>query len=410
MDVLVVGAGVAGLTAARRLVRRRCDVRVVEARSRLGGRVRTDRWDGAPVELGATWIHGRKGNPIFVQARKRGLTLRRSRGEVAASDGAEWSSRALRRLERDVRRVMDYWRAGQGRGPDVSLAEAMPPGPRTAAVDRRLRDVALDYGADLAMLGRDAWDEDEAYAGGDFWVREGLDRLVHALAKGLDVQMDTVVTAIDVGADTVAVHTDQGVVTARTVICTVPLGVLKSGAIRFAPALPPALAQAVSHLGAGDATTLALELDRPVQETPCDFFTDLGADPLWDGDVYWPGPLHGQAVVFGQTVGVAARDAEADPEAAAAKILATMARVLGRPAPTLVGLRASAWHQDPFARGAWSFNPVGVPLEVRAAFDDVPGPVFFAGEHTSADYPGTMHGAWHSGRRAAARVLRWLDV
>jgi len=412
VDVVVVGAGVAGLTAAGVLARAGLEVEIVEARDRVGGRVLTDRRWGVPIELGATWIHGRKGNPIFVRARRNGLDLRRSRSELVASGGRPWSGEELRSLERDFRRVWQHWEGSKRPGPDRSLWDALPPGRIEPALEARLRDVALDYGTDLDELGLEAWEEDGIYAGGDFWVMPGMDRVIELLVDPeVPVQHGAAVRAITTRPDGVVVQTDEATREARAAICTVPLGVLQAGAIRFAPELPDSLVHAIGALGAGRAWTVAMRLTEPVLTEPVDFVTDLGPDAPWPDDVYWPEPAREQPVLVGMTVGrVALAMQEAGPEAAAERIRQTVERVTGRPAPPVTDVVVSSWSRDPHALGTWSHNPVGAPHEVRRAFASPElAPLFFAGEHTDLDYPGTLHGAWHSGRDAAERALRRLE-
>lgn len=388
-DVLVLGAGLAGLAAARRLARNGREVIVLEARGACGGRVRTDPTLGGPVELGACWVHRRKGNPITKLCKRHGVGLTKvdDADERWFDDGHPADPKPWRK---PLRRVERAWHAAKD-GPDRSLGSLLPPldpGPaRLAAL------VADDLGEDLDRLGVHAWDEDEEFKGPDAWIPGGLDVLVHALASGVDVRHGQIVEHVD---PTGVVRTAQGTWHARHVVVALPLGVLQAHAWPW----PPALTAAIAALSPGRVHTIASRYPEGV--LPRHTF-------LLDTTI--PEVIHLRTLVTGHPIAVAhavgdlaASLETAGTEAAAARLHTQLERLIG-PLPDPLASMGSAWIGDPFTRGGYSSCPPGVPNRVRRAFHTSVGVVTFAGEHTSEAYPGTMHGAWLSGRRAATQVL-----
>ncbi|MBV0910854.1 FAD-dependent oxidoreductase [Anianabacter salinae] len=248
--VLVVGAGVAGLAAARVLTDAGREVSVIEARARIGGRVWTDRSLGTPVDLGAAWIHGARGNPVTKIA--DGLRLDRLRS--------------------------DY----------EGLVLRGPGGARVRRLSPELRDVlfiAQEYAEDPAELSPEALDEGEAFGGSDYVFQGGYAAIPEALAQGLDIRLGLTVTDVAVSGAGVDVTARGAAMRADAAIVTVPLGVLKAGSVRFSPPLPDRTAQAIAGLAMGVLDKLALRFD----------------DVFWDEDaevIAFAGQTDGEFAAF----------------------------------------------------------------------------------------------------------------
>lgn len=249
--ILVVGAGIAGLAAARRLQSAGYTVVVLEGRDRIGGRVWTDDTLGVPLDFGAAWIHGIDGNPIYDLTRQWGITT--SVTDFDASGlfyGAdELTDEEYAEVESVVEELGDELEALKAElDDDVSIG---------AAVDELLADYAdlsarvlvcvrwtiisaigLEMGEDLTDLSLWAWDEDEAFDGDDVVFPGGYHQIVERLAEGLDIRLNEVVTAIYYDGEGVEVETSSGVFIADRVIVTLPLGVLQRGLVAFDPPLP----------------------------------------------------------------------------------------------------------------------------------------------------------------------------
>lgn len=388
-QVLVLGAGLAGLVAARKL-RKTHQVVVLEARERCGGRVHTDRSWGVPVELGATWVHGARKNPITKQLGKRGLSLLPEDEELERTfvagepveDDAVWGE-----WEASWRPIRKRWKKAKKR-PDTSLASLLP---GQMDVGQRFYAwlVADDYGEDLDRLGVHAWDEDEAFKGPDCFVPQGLDLLIEALSDGLDVRHGVAVDQL--GTDG-TVHTSQGTWTAETVICTLPLGVLQSMQLH---GLRPQVQAAIDALSPGRFHTQVLRY--PDGALPRAQALYDAAEPML---VFLHTGITEASVAVGHTVGSRAEQLERSGESV---LHAHLEKLLG-PLPDPIGSLRSSWIGDPFTRGAYSSCPPGVPHAIRRVLTGRFDRLLLAGEHTSVDYPGTMHGAWRSGRRAAKQV------
>lgn len=404
-DCLVVGSGIAGLAAARHLQERGLQVLVLEARDRIGGRVHTVALDGVPVELGATWVHGHSDeHPLVRIAAQAGISLLDAddEDEIALRDGLPLDPETWARWEQEVEAFREHlWHLQESRDDDIdlaSLAAELGPGPR-----RLLGEIVADYGDDLDRLGLFAWDDDEAYPGPDAFVPEGMTGFIDRLAHPLSIQTGCRVTALVHTPSGVRVETSTGALEARSALLTLPLGVLKAGSVHFEPALPARIRRAVERLGAGAAHVVALRYPQSARLPDATWVLDLAPDA--------PQTLYrvpGEPVLVAMSTGTPAREREALGPAVVDALHDRLQRLLG-PLPAPVASATSGWNRSPFTAGGWSSCPPGVHDRERKAFLEVWNDrVIFAGEHTSRRYPGTLHGAWKSGRKAARRLAKRL--
>jgi monoamine oxidase len=424
-DVIIVGAGISGLAAARLLVDAGARVIVLEGRSRIGGRVWTDRsWSGMPLDMGASWIHGINGNPIAdLAARFNVRTIITDYGSYTAfdTDGHRLTAAERNTMSTQltaVRRALDYemtqrMAAGQ---PDISLAEAIVAVGGyyglTPSQSRQLdwsivTNIEHDYAADVSDLSLFYWNQDMTFPGDDVMFPEGYDAIARGLSAGLDIRLQHVVHQIATSPTGATVDTDRGSFQADRVLVTLPLGVLKGGAVTFSPALPDAKLQAIARLGSG-------VLNKVYLRFPSAFWSLDGTDLLgyvaaqrgqWAEDLnihkYTGKPV---LLMFNAgTFGLAMESmTDADIVASAMGVLRTM---YGAATPDPEASLITRWSSDPFARGSYSHIPAG---SSGADYDLLANPansrLFFAGEATSRTYPGTVHGAYLSGLREAARL------
>jgi len=423
VDVVVVGAGVAGLAAARELVRAGLRVRVFEARDRLGGRIWTVRDDASPVaiELGAEFLHGHAREPVAI-ARERNLLISDIRGDRFGIDRGR------------IRRMPEFWhrldnilsRIDTSR-PDESFADflARKPGGRKAARDRALAKQFVEgfHAADARLVSAHSIAEDGSPGGDPGEERQGrlplgYDAIPHALAADLGdvVRLRAVVDRIAWQRGRVDVRARAGRNTieerARAVIVAVPLGVLQAGAIDIQPAVP-ALTRALPFLHMGSVKRVSLLFREP-------FWEALGliyATFLHTGDhrfpIFWTShPNRAPLLVAwagGASAGEHAHTSENERIGAALDVLATHFAIPRRKLDRLfVRGFSHDWKADPYALGAYSYVGVGGVGAAKQLAKPAEQTVFMAGEATVEGRNGTVDGAIASGQRAARQVIRAL--
>ena len=258
--ILVLGAGMAGLAAARTLVDRGHTVTVLEARPTIGGRIRTDTSLGVPVDLGASYIHGTKGNPLVGLAARFGAETYDTDADqelFVDASGAFVPPKIANRARADYRALFEKLLATkEGLERDRSVQSAATPlqkaiRARSGAVSGNLIDFlvksnfTLEFGADLKDMSLLYLDDEEGFKGPDLLLKKGYISLINGLSQGIDVQLNQIVTAVSLAGSKVTVTTTSNTFDADRVIVTLPLGVLKRSDITFSPPLAPSKRKAI---------------------------------------------------------------------------------------------------------------------------------------------------------------------
>lgn len=263
-SVIVIGAGMAGSAAARLLADEGVDVTVLEARDRVGGRIHADRSWGAPVEMGAAWIHGMTGNPMVALAEGQGLGLVRTdyddevvrdtltgrpspQGVVARTRVGDLVG-TMERGGGDTSTSVAEWMRGRGWRPDRLGAWA-------ADVE-----ITQEYGLGPASLGVRAVQEGDDLRGPDALVAGGYARIPESLLAGIEVRFSTPVTSVVADGSQATVATAAGALAADAVVVAVPLALLQRGMPRIEP-LPAPLRRAISSLRTGVLEKVILRYD-----------------------------------------------------------------------------------------------------------------------------------------------------
>ena len=415
--VVVVGAGIAGLAAARTLADAGFSVTVLEAGNRIGGRLHTDRSLGAPLDLGASWIHGTRSNPIAALAQRFAQPMFEwdyDNEEVFDLTGN--GGRAVERFETFANALEDFLDDTETSLNRISAANAIEKIRRQRALST-LTDAELGFMAHILLeqefaapasdLSLAAVEEGGAFDGPDAVLPQGYDKIAFGVADGLTIQTETVVNQIDHSQRGVSVRTENGVLEADFAICAVSLGVLKAGDIVFSPGLPDNKRNAVSSLRMGLLDKIYLSFPETFWDETVHNFGRISGKP--DTFAFWPNlsPVTGKPILCALNVGEFAQEleklSEENRRQVAFEALQTM---FGRDIPPPDASISSTWQQNERTRGSYSFLPVGVEPRARKALAaDLNGRVFFAGEATAQDYPATVHGAWLSGQRSARDVI-----
>ena len=431
--VIVIGAGAAGLTAARILHDQGSEVILLEGRERMGGRLNTIHVGGGMVDEGGNWIHGVPENPLYHLAQDSGLTISEDNfihpfrlkvfDKITGRRVSSW--RMLYFLWRTAKVLARY---GQERvtatHSEANLAEriekevASVRGANNKRYFRFLLRTIIDLTAaqNSELLHPNGMAINPDYDDGkDFVIQGGYSRLIERLAAGLDVRLGTMVEAIQYGDSGVEIMTDQGTFQGAHVIVTVPLGVLKAKTISFVPPLPAQKIEAIENIGMGVVEKIIFKFEkafwRSSAEQPRSVFyvsDTIGDFPAFIDASSSAGQPMLVAFLSGDTVRRLMKDSEPLIEEATG-ILQTIFPDSYQP-PTAV--HVTNWGNDPFSRGSYSTPAITVSAEdYDQLAQPIAGRVLFAGEATYRERAGFVEGAIGSGIREARRILgREVDL
>lgn len=409
-DVIVIGAGISGIAAARYLADLDYSVVVLEASGKIGGRIKTDWSLDAPFEVGAGWIHGPDRNPISELAAEidaatfltddENFQVYSNTGELQSRKKVVSKFKELRRLYKLIDDRFDH---------DQSLVDAIARASRQGLKDPMLRWMASAYtefstGAPLEDLSAFYFDEDDEFWGEDVILTGGYDKIPLSLADGLDIRLNTAVESVEYEeGDGAAVYTSQGVYESDFVICTVPLGVLKRDMISFDPPLPKSYRSSISKIGFGNVTKLALRFEEAFWPVEIQYFGLMGETKgRWNYFLNYR-TFSSENILLGLCVGDYPETAEqmSDSEMIS-DCMEAVRTMFGKDVTQPTGHLATRWSQDPWTYGAYSYSRVGnQPEDFNRLSKPVANTILFAGEHTDFAFHGTTHGAYLSGIRAA---------
>ncbi len=413
-QVIVIGAGIAGLAAAQQLKADGFEAIVLEARDRVGGRIWTDRSLGVPIDMGASWIHGPEDNPITplaAKARARTFVTQDANEAVYDVSGRLIPKSVVSQSEEHYNALLkQIAELTDAEDQDISIAEAIR---RIDAAE--LQDLLIQYqlaaymefetGGPIEKLSARSWADDRSFAGEDVLFPNGYDAVINLLAKGLTIKLGQVVTQIAPTNAGVTVTTNQGSFTGQCAVVTLPLGVLKQKRVTFNPGLPAPMMAAIDRIEMGTVNKVALRFPKAFWETEVQFF---GFTSQTKGKYPYFLNAHtftaaNALVTFGLGNYGLAMESQSNQqiEADVLETLKTMFGKVEQPEAVLV----SRWTADPFTGGSYSYPGVGAtPEDFAALAEPIADRLFFAGEHTIHQYRASVHGAYLTGIREARRI------
>ena len=408
-DIVVIGAGAAGIAAARRIMAANRKVIVVEAASQIGGRCQTDvtTFD-VPFDRGARWMHNPETNPMIRLARAAGLEIvtapsgqkiRIGRRYARAGETEEFLAalvRANRAIDEASRRL------------DVSCASVLPKDLGDWAGTAEFVLGANFAGKDLKEVSVvdkvRAQDRNTAIA-----CRQGLGTLIAKLGEQVPLSLSTPANRISWGSRDVTVETPSGKIAARAAIITVSSNVLAAGNIKFNPDIPKRTLDAAAKLSLGSYDRIALQMPgNPLGLARDDIIIEQ-SNSTRTALLY--ANVGGSSLCTIDVAGSFGRDLSAQGERAMVAFATEwLTKLFGSDAANAVKKSsATRWDAAPFALGAMSAAGPGGQASRKILTEPI-GCMYLAGEATHETLWGTIDGAWESGERAAEAALRRIGA
>ena len=411
-DVVIVGAGAAGIAAAKQLLAAGRSVTVIEASNRIGGRIHTDKAIfGLPYDMGAHWLHNAEINPFVSYGKQNGFSLYEAPGNGALYIGEREATsgeyRAFDAAMAGAYRAIE--RAGEA-GRDVSPGRVIPDlGPWQDLVHLALGPNRL--GKDFDHFSCLDWYS--GTEGSDWFCKEGYGTLWAHSAADVPVQLSTRAETVKWGGKGVAVETNRGTISAMACIVTVSTGVLAKQAIRFDPALPSEKDEAFNGITMGLYNHIALQFSEDLFGIGDDGYLFYRPEPSERPYPKGMGLLtnvSGSNLSFADVGGGFARELEAaGSDAALDFALSELRKIFGtRVDRTFIKGHVTNWGQNPLTFGSYaSAEPGAYPL--RAVLREPVGErIWFAGEACHENEWATVAGAHKSGEAVAQKVLEHL--
>ncbi|KAK7139656.1 hypothetical protein R3I93_016709 [Phoxinus phoxinus] len=434
--VLVIGAGAAGLAAARQLQNFGMQVVVLEARERIGGRVWDDASLGMTVGRGAQIVNGCVNNPIALMCEQLGLQMHRLgvRCELIQDGGLVTDPALDKRMDFHFNAVLDAvseWRKDKPQSQDAPLGEKIQEVYKTFLQESGLHFTELEEkvlhfhlsnleyacGSTLGQVSARSWDHNECFAqfsGDHTLLTDGYSSVLHSLAQGLDIRLNTAVQHVEYSGDAVKVTSACGSHwTAQKVLVTVPLALLQKNTVSFSPPLPERKLKAIHSLGAGAIEKVALQFptrfwDSKVQGA--DYFGHVPTSAEKRGlfSVFYDMRPQGEecvlmTVITGEALALVRDLQDSQVVDLCMSVLRELFREQEVPEP--VQFLVTHWSRDSWAQMSYSFVKTGGSGEAYDIMaEDVQGKLFFAGEATNRHFPQTVTGAYLSGVREASKI------
>jgi len=412
VDVAIVGAGAAGIAAARALTSKGASVQIIEAMTRIGGRTHTDTTTfGMAWDRGAHWLHSADVNPLTEIADRFGMEyVKRTRSfDGRIHLGKRWAV-ALER--EDFSRWFDKSYAtalAMGkRGMDTSASRSLDPNSRWLRMGWDIHEVISAMSPDrISTLDLFRYRD----TGQNWPLEQGYGALIARYAEGLPVTLNLPVKHIEIRPDDVRLGTSSGIIEAKACIVTASTNVLASGRIRFTPALPDVLQRAFEHVPTGLANKIALQFSREVfgeADTRYESFMDE-RDPKRHALSFQLSPF-GQNLAVGYIGGEFAKKMEAEgAEAMIDLARVTLVDMFGSDIlKHLVKSAVTLWGAEPYIQGAYSSALPGHANDRALFARPLASRLFFAGEAVSMDWFSTVQGAHVSGIAAAEKAMAVL--
>lgn len=419
-EVIIIGAGVSGLSAAKKLQEENRNILVLEARNRIGGRISTDRSLGFPIDLGASWAHDLPNNIIAKQPTAFNIQLLPYHDLHHQLNGhtifnAENKKLNLYELEKIKKFYCGIAKTLGFQSEDVNLAQLLetyydPELTKTESIQVKnwLTNFMVCWsGSELAETSIKVWknmQEESIQA----YVLNGYDRLIENLSMGIPIKTATEVQKIDYSTDRIKIYTSQGEFAAQQVIITLPIGVLKRGLVEFIPPLPESKLMAIKNIGLGALEKAVLHFSHcfwDEQALSIELLHSSSSSIQTYINYY---ALMKKPVLVALYGGNTAKKMEKIRKFKSLEsFVAPLKKIYRDQYQDPVNIIHTQWNEDPYSQCSYSFLPRGVNDN---CFDRLAEPInnrlYFSGEATHKTMYATVHGAYLSGIKAAEKIIK----
>ena len=415
-SVIIIGAGISGLAAAKTLHDIGFNVLILEAQDKIGGRLKTNRTLGIAFDEGASWIHGINGNPLTALAADAGMnlftTIDDQRKKNYDIGGILRSETTYQNAEDELYTILNsMMNSGSTNQSFETVFNNLYP---TKATDRLWKYllstyVTFDCG-DLNKLSSILYNEGEEYAGVEQIATNGYDTIPNYLAKDLNIQLNQRVTEINYSNSKVKVSHNGILSETDYAIVTVPLGVLKTSTIQFTPSLPVIKQQAIQKIGMNCVNKFLLTWNTA-------FWDDVQyisyTPEIKDKFNYFVNvkkfhPTVNALMTFAYADYARQTEAMSDSQIIN-EIMLHLKDIYGTSIPNPTNMLRTKWQGNEYSYGSYAYTAMETEMKhFEDLAESISDKLFFAGEHTEVDYFSTAHGAYLSGIREAEKIIDLL--
>ena len=410
--VIIIGAGISGLIAAKKLKESGFNVIVLEAQEKVGGRLRTNRSLGIGFDEGASWIHGIDENPITSLAQQAGMNTFETIDESRKSYDLGGTLRTTSTYDNAEDELYVILNSMMNNGNETQSFQTVFNNLHPTKVNDRLWTfllstyVTFDCG-DLDQLSSLLYNEGEEFGGAEKIAMNGFDTIANYLANGLNIQLNQRVSKVDY-SDTKVKITHNGLTSeSEYVIVTVPLGVLKNDSIQFIPSLPTAKQNAIQKVGMNCVNKFLLTWDSAFWDDAqyISYTPEIQDKFNYFLNVKKIHPTVNALMTFAYADYGRQTESMSDSQIID-EIMSHLRDIYGSTIPNPTHLLRTKWHTNENSFGSYSFTAVGTKMQhFDVLAEEISDKVFFAGEHTNVDYYSTVHGAYLSGIREANKII-----
>ncbi len=418
-DTIIIGAGIAGVTAAHQLQQQGYNTLILEARNRIGGRIWSYKDNEHVIDLGASWIEGIQNNPIYKIAEKFNiktistdfdhLVIYDSQGKKLSAKQLQYLEQLISKFENALKNREDYYDA------DTSIKTAFDDFAKEYRLTEAQKEllhfelitmIELDYAADLKHLSLYYFDQDSAFSGDSVIFPHGYVQVLNTMTKDLSILFNQKVINVNYQGNPITIKTQDKTYYAKTVVCTVPLGVLQKNIIHFQPALPARKIEAINKLKMGLLDKVYLRFSEPFWDRNTFDILYMAKDSKrWLNFINLYPITKVPALIAFNSGSTAKKLEKLTDRKIMASVMGVLKKIYGENIPMPISYKITRWANDPYSFGSYSYIPVDSNGSYyKQLAKPVANKLFFAGEATNKKYPSTVHGAYLSSLRVVKQV------